>query len=192
MNEPTMANDGRVGFYTVLSGTGVNGDNDTAMFAGMPGDMHLLVRENDLAPGAGGARFAGFDFTHLNGSGEGVFWSILRGDAVDATNDHAVYGVDHLGELHLLGREGDAFTLAPGDVRIIEDIDYTREYVNHSGGDGFPRSINDDGQVALRIGFTDGSVGLFIASIPVPEPASLSACGVGAAAMWYARRRRPR
>jgi len=186
-----MANDGRVGFYTMLSGAGVTNDNDTAMFAGMPDDMHLLVREDDLAPGAGGARFAGFDFTHLNGAGEGVFWSVLRGDGVDTTNNNAVYAVDQLGDLHLLGREGDPFMVAPGDVRIIDDIDYTRQYVNHSGGDGFPRSINDDGQVALRIAFADGSQGLFIANIPaVPEPASVGACGVAAAMFFMGRRRR--
>ncbi len=56
-------------------------------------------------------------------------------------------------------------TVAPGDVRTIATFGLN--------GDARGFMFDDLGNFMFRANFTDGSQGLFVASIPVPEPASL-------------------
>jgi hypothetical protein len=170
-NEPTLSDDGRLDFFSSLRGAGVTTDNDSALFLGKPDDVHLLVREGDVAPQTGGARFRGWDWPHLNARGDALFLALLTGDGVGSDNDKSIFATDPTGAFHLLAREGDPFEVAPGDVRIVADCDYYRPYTTQSGGDGRPRALNDLGEVGLWLKFADGSSGLFVASIPVPEPA---------------------
>jgi hypothetical protein len=74
--------------------------------------------------------------------------------------------------LHLIAREGDPLEVAPGDIRVMAEFDPIRTMYSASANeDGRRSSFNDQGQIALTIGFTDGSSGIFVFdAVAVPEP----------------------
>ncbi len=93
-----------------LSGAGVTGLNNQAVFVGHFGDIRLWVRAGDPAPGmADGVLFSTGPFTGIGGratDGEGlVLFSDLAGPGVDETNDRAVWLWDS-GEFALVWRQG--------------------------------------------------------------------------------------
>jgi hypothetical protein len=184
---PTISNDGRISFHTYLSGAGVNSGNDDAIFMGPADDLRLFLREGDAAPGAN-AFFAGWDWPHMNGAGETILWALLSGPGVTSANNNALYFIDRESVFHLVAREGDAFEVAPGDVRTIATAGFHRQFVTHSGGDGRGISINDAGQFAMYMTFTDGSSGLFM--VTVPEPTACLAAFAGATMLLRRRRGR--
>jgi hypothetical protein len=57
---PAIGPDGTVGVRGFLGGTGVTTDNNIALFAGQPGNVQLLARKGDAAPGTGGATYNTF------------------------------------------------------------------------------------------------------------------------------------
>jgi hypothetical protein len=185
--EANISDDNRVGFFATLRGTSVTTGNDYAIFAGAPGDIHLLARSGDVAPHSGGAIFDYVDWPVLNGSGQSLFKAWFRGPSVTTDNDTAVYLADPDGSLHLLARAGEPFTVAAGDTRTIAGVDFVRQLIS-GGGDGQPLSLNDAGQVALSIFFTDGSQGIFLASIPEPGAAALVALTLTASLLRRGRR----
>jgi hypothetical protein len=88
----------------------------------------------------------------------------------------------------LVARTGDLFDV--NDDPLIEDM-RTISVVNMVGGsggeDGLGISFNDAGQLAFNLFFTDGTGGIFVATIPEPATATLMLiAAVGCAA----RRRR--
>ena len=117
-----MAADGSLLVACRLSGAGVDPSNDSAVLAGQPGALSVLLREGDPAPGLPGVLYASdfydesFDSVSRlpvqNRNGVVVFRSVLSG-AVDPANDGAIfYGT--AGALQLVAREGD--TLLNGHV----------------------------------------------------------------------------
>ena len=99
----------------------------------------------------------------------------LDGAPVDSSNDFGVFLGSFDGDPILLAREGDPFTLAPGDVRTIAAF-------------GGILSPNSAGQVAFHAYFTDGTQGIFVAT--VPEPGFAVACASLAGLLFQRRRRR--
>ena len=66
-----------------------------------------------------------------------------------------------------MAREGDPLQVAAGDFRTVAEIDFVG-----GKGDAWNRltGLNDVGQVTFSARFTDGTSGLFIAHLPIPEP----------------------
>ena len=62
--------------------------------------------------------------------------------------------------------------------------------VGGGGQDGKGVDLNDSGMLIYRLGFTDGSSGVFESVFPVPEPASLTLMGGGIGLILRRRRRR--
>lgn len=123
----------------------------------------------------------------LNGAGQTAFTATLTGADVDNTNDRGLWATDLDGLVTLVIREGDLFDV--DDDPINEDYRTVASIINYVGignEGGRASSFNDAGQLAFSATFTDGSSGVFVATIP--EPTSLALLSLTGLAM---RRRRP-
>jgi hypothetical protein len=92
---------------------------DTALFAGDPGNLTLVAREGDVAPGTGGAIYSGdlipssVQFTAINRNGALLFQASLAGTGVTSANNAALY-TGPAGFLSIIARTGDV--MLPGPV----------------------------------------------------------------------------
>ncbi len=158
---------GQVLVNASLKGTGVDNDNNSAIWVGTPGNFQMIAREDDHAPGTpSDVRFSGISVGLLNGLGQTVFLNNLRGNVTSA-DDWALYGTDVSGRLCLLGREGDEFEVAPGVSRTVVSLYLLSSKGN--GEDGRPTPFSGAGQAAFMATFDDGSRGIFVATIPNPQ-----------------------
>ena len=174
-NDPVINDAGEVGFYAYLD----EPERPYGVFAGKPDQIRLILREGDRAPGTpDGVRFKTYpnDFVRLNADGQIAVRLFLAGPDVGTHNEQGILATDHSGDIRLVAREGDPFTVAEGDVRIIEEI-------------GFRWDMNASGQVAFSAAFTDGSSGVFVANV-FPEPTGILALAAGAVLLRRAPRRR--
>ena len=71
--------------------------------------------------------------------------------------ESSIWATNLAGNLELIARTGNFLEVAPGDSRVISDVQI--------GG------FNNLGQVAFRAEFTDGTSGAFVSNlVAVPEP----------------------
>ena len=188
--DPVINAAGQTAFRGGLTGTGVNGSNDSGIWseaAGTLGSPGLVAREGDAAPGTG-AVYSQFDDPVINAAGQTAFLAfLLTGNGVTFSNNAGLWATDPDGLLTLIARTGDLFDVNDDpftdDFRTISSVSF---FANSSGEDGRATSFNDAGQLAFFLSFTDGSQGLFVAS--VPEPAGLAVLGLGGVALLLRRR----
>ncbi len=182
-------NAGQIAFNGFVVGPGVTWENDQGYWAGVPGELKLIARSGDQAPGTEeGVVFQGDSSLFplaakpsINDVGQIVLSTFLTGPGVDSSNDFGVWVTDTLGRLKLIARTGDKFDV--NDTPEIEDLRTISRIENlHTpiGSDIAPRSFNDDGELVLRLKFTDGYEGIFIATIP--EPGTVILIGIGS--LW--------
>lgn len=160
--------DGSVAFAAFLTGTDVDDTNDECVLSNNTGSMAFVAREGDRAPGTpegvffdGAPIFGAFSTSSLsmNGAGQVLFLGSLDGPGVDDTNRRGVWQHDPDSGLRLIVRQGDEIEVAPGDTRIMEDI----QFVARSGGsDGQASGLNDTGEFAFWALFTDGSEAILV------------------------------
>jgi hypothetical protein len=109
---PSINNAGAMGFSADLSGAGVTPANNTAIFSGRSGDLHMVAREGDQVPGApAGVVFAQLYSPLINGAGQTVFMADLTGSGVTADNNKGVF-IETSQGLRKVVRLGDVM---PGD-----------------------------------------------------------------------------
>ncbi|MBL8729327.1 MAG: hypothetical protein JNM25_12895 [Planctomycetes bacterium] len=147
-NSMTPANSlsptGKTAFHSSL--LGATTIDDGAIFAGGVGTVALLARENDAAPGTGGALFNIFFTSSITYSDNGgvVFTGTLQTGTgtpvVGATNDSGIWA-GQPGNVQLVLREGDA---APGIAGGV--IGRTTSY-NFAAGDAMG---NELGQILIK------------------------------------------
>ncbi len=105
-----------------------------------------------------------------NAAGQVAFMASLF-DPATGSRTRSLWATDTDGVLTLIARAGDQFDV--NDDPLIDDFrTINHEGVSawtHSGGqDGRPVSFNDAGQLAYFLNFTDGSSGIFVASLGSP------------------------
>ncbi len=106
---------GQAVFFSGLTGTGVTTANDTAIWRGSPGNVALVAREGDAAPGTTvvfGSLAGSTIAPAFNSAGRTAFNGILTGLGVTTANDRGIW-TGTPGNLSLLVREGDAVPGTP-------------------------------------------------------------------------------
>lgn len=170
LNSMQLNNNGNVAVQAKISGIDVIGTNDRAIF-GPRGSSNFtaIAREFDQAPGfPEGAVFTTFYSFLLSDSNQIAFYSQLYGEGVDGTNNKGLFATDIAGNVLLVAATGDVINVSRDpqvdDLRtIISLADYD---LNSDFGD---YALNNAGEIAFRAVFTDGSSGIFIATIPSPS-----------------------
>ncbi len=166
---PVLNGAGETAWLGVLNGPGITLANDTGLWAEGDGGLHALALEGAPAPGTPvGVTFDEIGNPSFNSQGQVVFSAILAGLGVNITNDVGLFAARPGGETELLLRKGDLFDV--DDDPVGEDL-RTISQVNVIGGrggeDGRSTPLNDAGQLAFRLQFTDGDEGVFIATLAV-------------------------
>ncbi len=159
-SEPVFNEAGGIAFYGELDVA--DAASNEGIWAGQGGNIQLVAREGMEAPGAPGRAFGRLIPVRpaLNDLGEVAFGTNL--DASDTSNDHGIW-VGAPGSLQLLVREGDVLEVRPGDFRTVTLADLLGDH-HVNGVRGRQTGFNASGQVALMIGFADGSSGIFLAT----------------------------
>ncbi len=173
-------NEGLIAFYADMDGPGINAENDRSYWVGQPGDLRLVLQEGDPAPGLGeSVTISGLSrvYPHIDDAGRTVFMTGLAGPGITPDNDKCLWLCGTDGGLELIVREGMLLSVGQGDERTVSLIDYYEYYLDQ---------MNDNNQLAIRLEFTDGSSGVFLAT--VPEPATLSLLALGGLVVLKRRR----
>ena len=145
---------GMVCFEATLANGGVTTANDSGIWIGTPGNLTLVCREGDVAPGTGGLLFGQTTGVQLlmNGAGQLFFQNTLTGAAPGSLTG-STWMWDPVVGLHALFRPGDLVEVQPGIFRTP----YTAGGVQFTNGDGRPLSFANDGTVVTKLSMTDGT-----------------------------------
>ncbi len=192
---PIITGTDEVFFAGFISGTP---NSRLGLWRNVGGENQSIALAGDVAtlgPGLGpNISFRTFELPEANALGQAVFGAYLSGTGVDMTNDYGLwaYAADRL---WLIARTGDLFDIDPSanlDLRTIRSaalVGVAGGALPSGGQDGRVRALNDSGVVVFRLGFTDGSDGIFTMAL-VPEPQSASLLVTAIALVGQVQRRR--
>lgn len=183
---PFLGASGEIAIRGYLRGAGVSVGNDVGYWVTAGGELRLVAREADPAPGLGPgvwmAPILSDSSAHpmVNPIGQIAFICNVRGAGVTAENDRALWATDPSGELTLVAREGTLFDVNDDpvieDLRMIERINFADQ---PGGTDGGSKVFNASGKLLFELDFTDGSSGAFIALVPEPATAGVVVLALG-------------
>ncbi|WP_442481585.1 DUF7453 family protein [Aeoliella sp. SH292] len=168
--------------------------DEGGLFLDRPGmGIVSVARIREQAPGTEAG--AGFQFLRstaaaINNAGQVAFHAELS--ATPSNRNSGIWATDRHGNLQLIVREGDMLDVSdvgePADFRTISTLSF------HAGGGGGTASgsgFNDNGQLAFRARFTDGTRGIFVSNaVAIPEPATVAILLLGITAIGVHRRAR--
>jgi hypothetical protein len=146
---------------------GVTSNNDQGIWGPAGSGFTLRARLGDPVPFAPGAHWAELGAPELNGRGELAFRGRYSFAAQGVTG---IFFVSAGGVVEPVLRTGDLVEVAPGDIRqvsTIAELQRSREIAPR-------RSFNDRGEIAIGVGFSDGSGAIVKARVRRPR-----ACGIG-------------
>ena len=183
---------GRTAFSASLYG----GTSASGLFVGTPTSVTAVALAGTTSPD--GDTYSAFGSSELqNGMGQVAFVAIETGPTIVAnSNDRALYGGTP-GNLQTIVADGQTLDLGPStggnEFRTIAGGPSSISLIQFAGGqDGKGMSFDDNGDLAYKLTFTDGSIGIFESNVnSVPEPASLGLLAAGAGLLIRRNRRRP-
>jgi hypothetical protein len=168
-SNPGLNDAGHVSYTATLSGTSVASDNDEAIFIGPFNAPQPIARKGDAVAGSLSIRLGTFTFETpaLNNVGQVAYTAAVAGDGIDASNDGGLFAFDPVLGNVLIAREGSAFAVGGGlgDVRTIADGGIAF-FAGRS--DDVITGLSNDGTMAFRLLFTDGTSGIFTALVRLP------------------------
>lgn len=168
--DPLISDSERVTFLALLDSDGDGQSNSRGLFTDIHGRLETVAIQGDFIPGSKEATFFSFDEISMNSVGQIAFQSFTSG------RNRGIFVTDRSGILRTVVREGEWFDVNPDpmhvDRRIISEIRFGQGLygVTGGGGDGRARNLSDSGQLVFGLGFEDGTSGVFMATIGVPEP----------------------
>jgi hypothetical protein len=119
----------------------------------------------------------------INSDGQIAFrtWVTSGNQVIDA-----LFATDRQGQLKTIVYAGEPIEVKPGGTRTVQYIDFLAR------PEGQP--LNDQGLIAFRVRFTDGSQAVLLSDgvAALPEPSTFAIALAGAACIgWNILRRRP-
>lgn len=160
---------GRIAFSAALTGPGLDNTNDDGVWLGGGGSgLALVVRTGNQAPGTPiGVNFSSLGIRALNDAGQISVRGSLTGPGLSNADRSGIWATDPDGLLQLIFRSGDLFDVSNDpmipDLRTIGTGPWTQG-----------ASLNEAGQLAFRLDFTDRSGGLFVASFADPSASTFN------------------
>jgi hypothetical protein len=182
---PTQNEAGQVAFRFQTS------EFNIGIWAGSPAALQLVALTGRQAPGSDpGVLYSALGRPALNDAGQVAYTASFAGAGVTELNDFGLFVFDPLFGNVLVAREGQLFDVGTGELRTILGIlAYSTDYDDSRSG------FSNDGRLAFTLTFTDGTSGVFVATIPEPAGIALL-CGANAilvgARRWKRRRPTPR
>lgn len=163
--DPAMNGSGQVAFQALLTGSGVTTANDMGVWAGTRGNLRLIAREGDAAPGTSkGVTFAAFvSMPQINALGQVSVLARLTGTGVNTATDMGIWTTTAKGELVLIARKGSKLQVGPLDARTITALSLIPTAAGSE--DGRSNCMNGSGEVVFHATFADGSQGIFLAKV---------------------------
>lgn len=140
---------------------------DTAILRKSPGQpTTVVVRENDSVYPWGTIQFDDFgsnDKVMIDDNGRTYIIAKVRGPDVNADNDMGMWVREADGEWHYVIRRGQYMALEDGVFRVVDTFAVLPGYGLHTG---YRPGINNRGDIAMRINFTDGTSAIVVAELP--------------------------
>jgi len=171
------------GDVTYRADTAPGDDDSFAIYAGRPNHPDLVAATGQHAPGTeDGVDFGYLTDPVINKDGQVAFFGYLTGENSRGPNDYGIFATGHNGDLRLIARYGDEFEVAPGDIRTIVALSHAGVFGTHI------LSFNADSDLVFLAKFSDGSEGIFTATV-LPEPSAVIALILGASGVLALRRR---
>ncbi len=179
IGQPTLADDGSVGFHSWLIGAGVTLANDTSIWKHRGDALQLIAREGGTAPGfpeMGDPRFGALneDVSEIvmSASGQIAFWASVNNQASPFETVQAVFATNPSGQLEVVAKTGETITVG-AETGVIQSVSLyvgTDDYYQRNGSDGRPTSFNHRGQVCLGLRFSSGlDDGIFVVNLGPPS-----------------------
>jgi hypothetical protein len=140
--QPVLSDLGQVAFAASL--VGVGDSSPDGVWRGSPGNVRLVTREGNHAPGtSGGVNFLWFsdDSLEVNGYGQIAFRAGLTGSGVTGTNNEGIWS-EGSGSLNLVARRGDD---APGTAVGIKFGSFDNPLLNAAGHIAFASRLSGAG-----------------------------------------------
>jgi hypothetical protein len=110
-----------VAFFRGVGGAGTDFSNDGGIWAQRDGVLELVVRETDLAPGAGTAQFGILSPPAFNDSGDVAFFAWLNGVDVNNSSRFGIWtDAGNPRNLRLIARSGNQAPGAPAGMLLGE------------------------------------------------------------------------
>jgi hypothetical protein len=199
---------GHVAFAATVFGDDIDFDHNDGVWVSEPlnlaavPDLALIAREGDRPPGTPeGTRFVGiffgddlipaFERPSINKSGQVAFEASTDGPL--GAFGRGIWATDPSGVLRLIAHTGDKLFVSTEDAREIEVL---KMHAGGSSANGQLSAINDAGQLAFSVRFTDGSEAVIVATV-VAEPSTTSlvviilvCSAIGRTFQMHCRRRR--
>ncbi len=176
---PVIGSTGQVVFTANVRGSSVGGINERGIWMTDPaGQLIMVARGGNPAPGPGPAsKFTSMGLPSINGSGQVAFlggYCETNANGFCGVNGGAgIWATNRAGELLSVVRVGDQIDVNNDPaVTDLREVRFLWLDGVSGGEDGFGSPLNDAGQLAFLLEFTDGSRGVFVAAT-VPEPTAL-------------------
>ena len=147
-------------FTSQLVGGSVTTADDGAMFTGTPGNYRLVMREGDIAPGTTWAFGSPLgQSTMMNGAGQILFVNSMTGTGAPTST---TWLYDPATGLKLFSAAGEQLEVQPGVFKPVS----TQGGIQFNNCDARPLSFTNDGKIATRINFADGTSAIVIVNYP--------------------------
>jgi len=131
---------------------------------GLIDELHLVARQGSPAPGTNDAFGDKMDNTAISDAGYTAFMANLE----NARYTYGLWAETAPGVLELIALEGAEFEVAPGDVRIISDVQFAATYGSIVDAYAHEHAFNGRGEMVFSLKFTDNTTGVFTATVPEP------------------------
>jgi hypothetical protein len=184
---PSLNATGQTAFNAFLTGPNITSSNSQALYRATPGNLSLVLQSGEQAPGtSAGTLFSSWGAPEFNALGNMLIQADVSSDGGRTGNYGLWFANASTGSLSLIAMDGSPFQVAPGDIRTLSTLQLSVLGAGDEIGNG--RQLNDSNQFTFLANFTDGSNGVFTASL-VPEPSTWVTLSLGIAALCVVRLR---